>query len=488
MSLVVSLVESRVHPIIAARREQLQINLLALDGGRPYVDARLSRFAGEPSISWNGGYRNDGAWVTGRREQAHCVPYPARVAEKINQYVFAEQAQRDGIDPAFFADVTRDGKSAHYYMRDVSSLLTACGFCWIGVDVPRVDRQISVAEKNAGAIRPYWVLYNPLQVVDWSFDDAGELLWLITETERIENSDPHKEAKTLRVRSLWERGRRTDFINNSGAITRNEPIELSIGRVPFIPVGTPSAKPIIFDSIESINRTILDLESVSRQNYFESCYPQMCLPAGVVSAMQDFIKDAGGDGRMVELILGQRFPILLGPDDKPPAYIQPDTGGFESVDAKVQQLKNDLFGAVGLLIRGESRAAQSAEAKMWDSVEINQMLRDRANILEEAEKRAVALSKEWDSSFAEYEPVYPSNFNVRDAAADMASLIQLAVVPMPAEMMRATLGKLLDILSEMGASKLSDEQLATIRDAIANYAEAEISALSFAAGNNNSRE
>ncbi len=51
----------RSHPVIQARCAQLALNLLALHGGRPYIEARLSRYAGESKAEWEGATRRTAA-------------------------------------------------------------------------------------------------------------------------------------------------------------------------------------------------------------------------------------------------------------------------------------------------------------------------------------------------------------------------------------------------------------------------------------------
>jgi hypothetical protein len=466
------LILTRAHPVIRERAYQLEINMLAIYGGRPYVEARLSRFPGEHKISWEGGTRKDGSMVTGRVEQAHCVPHPGRIAEKINQYVFSQMARRDTIDDDFKDNVTRDGLSLHQFMRQLNTYLTACGWAWIGVDMPTVGEGISLQAKEDKKVRPYWILYGPGEVVEWCFNEVGDLKWLLTQGSEYKNDDPNSLPELRKTRSLWEPGKKTTYwYDEKAKKVMSEVTDLSLkGSIPFILVGVPSAKPFLFDSIESINRTILDLESVSRQNYFDRCFPQMYLPASVMTAMQNLLKGYSAE-EMMEMVIGLNYPILLEPGDPTPGYIMPGSGDLSAPDQKIQQLKRDMFECVGMMLRAESRAAQSAEAKSWDHLDVEQVLKDRANLLQEAEKKAVELSKAWDETFKEYDPQWPQTFNVRDFSEDMASLIQMGQVPMPTEMSKELLNKLLDLMSKIGVSEIPEKRLKELRVAIDEFVD-----------------
>lgn len=467
-------IAKRQHPVHKARIDRLEINQLALDGGEPYVEARLSRFPGETRISWDGGQRLDGTAVTGRKAQAHCIPYPGRIAEKISQYVFAEEAKREGIDEDIESNVTRDGTGVANFMRRVNNVLTACGWCWVLVDMPEGETEggSSQLAKEQNVIRPYWTLFEPSKVVDWCFGPSGNLKWLITEDEAYDPGTPYSEARTVKVRDLWEPGLRTRFTyDDKGSTGTISQFPFALNKVPFVLFGELSAKPHLFDSIESINRTIMDLESCSRQNYFDSCFPQMYLPANAVSAAATALNTT--QDKVMEMIVGLGYPILLEAGDPTPGYCQPNMGDLAKIDEKVEQLKRAMFECVGLMLQQESRAAQSGEAKAWDHLDANAVLCDRANLLEEGEIKLVDLSVEWDAvGFPAYKPEYPKSFDVSDFQADIQSITMAAQMQMPVELLRVLQAKLLELVDQIGSSRLTNEEKGAVLDAIKKFEEA----------------
>ena len=79
-----ALIAERQHTILDARGDQLRVNLLALDGGRPYVEERLSRFPSEAEVQWSGKgtFKKKTTWpkadstaICGRRDRAYLVNY-----------------------------------------------------------------------------------------------------------------------------------------------------------------------------------------------------------------------------------------------------------------------------------------------------------------------------------------------------------------------------------------------------------------------------
>jgi hypothetical protein len=469
------LLARREHPIYSGRKERLEINLLALDAGQPYVDARLSRFVAETQLSWDGGTRSDGTVVTGRRKQAHCIPYPGRIAEKVNQYVFKEPAERAGADENVVNDVTRNGCSVNQVMRDANTLVTACRWCWIGIDSPSVPTDESGAARSPtlldverGKLRPYWSLYSPLDVVDWKFSDVGTLLWLITQECAWECDDHLKPYAKVIYRNVWEPGRRTRYVIEDGEAKGMVEMPFPFPGVPFVPVGRPSGKNIVFDSLESINRTILDLESVSRQNYFDRCFPQAYLPASVLSSASKLFPNEEAS-KALQRVVGLAYPYLIEPGDVTPGYMQPNATDLSTIDKKVDQLKESMFECAGQMLRESTAQVASGVSKAWDFLDTASMLKDRALLLQDAERRAVEISAAWDpSGFPAYVPKYPTEFDVRDVESDIRALVMGMQSPMPIELGRELLEKMAYVFKRVGVETAPDKMKA-ILDAIAQW-------------------
>lgn len=471
------IIADRIHTILNTRHDQLQINLLGLRGGRPYVDNRLSRFAGETEVDWSGGTRKDGTTVTGRRDQAHLIPYLARIAEKINQHVLGVSPQRKGARDEVVNDITNMDESINDFMRELNDYITACRWAWIGIDAPVVDSvgPISREQKDTAKIRPYWTLYSPLQVVDWNFNQNGTLTWILTEIGEYQGSDPFSKPKTIKLRKLWEPGQVTVFTFDQKDQTRIEseatmPVSYTAG-VPFVPVGTISAKPYRFDDLESISRTIMDLESCNRQNFFNCVFPQEYIPVSALEAVKENF--SVGAEEAVSMIMGYNYPILLGEGDKEPGYIMPNASAIGTMRQELKDLRKELYDTVGLMLQQETRQVASAEAKAWDFLDIQQVMRQRAEILEAAETKAIEISHAWDSDFPVWEPKYNREFDVSDFAEEMKALVQTANMQMPSELMRFILKRIYEAVKRLGVAKVEEKENEIILEAIEAFGEME---------------
>lgn len=453
----------RMHPIMQKRRKQLTINQLGMRGGRPYVNARLSRFAAETQIDWIGGTRPDGSAATGRLQQTHAFPYLGRIAAKFNQYVFGTNPTREGANEDVLKDITRSGRNINTVMRTVSDYLLSSNWCWIGIDAPSRKgdgTEYSITEKESLKIRPYWQVYGPNEVMDWHFNERGELEWIKTKHIVYDGSNPATKPETKQVVKLWEKGKVTEFSKAKGengkeTITKQEYTLSLTDRVPFVLCGELSAEPIAFDDLESINRSIMDLGSVDRANFFNVSYPQLVLPASVLTNAVNagYAANATEAGK---LIVGFKNPILADKDDADSKYLMPDAGSMLSIGERIDTLKSDMFEVVGLALEQSSRQVESAESKAWDNLDVAAVMRSRAEILEDAERKAVEICKAWDSSFNEWTPVYNRDFDIGNFKDEINALIVAGNMPAPASVTREVVRKLVDRLDRIGAPIDSD--------------------------------
>ena len=473
------IIAARQHRVLEARFEQLNINILGLRGGKPYVEERLSRFAGESRIDWEGGDRGDGTRVTGRKDQAHCVPHLARISEKINQYVLGIAPDRGDAPEEITNDITADGMSVDAFMREANNYVTACGWCWIGVDAPAnpTEEAISIARKAEEKIRPYWSLYAPTQVVDWYFDARGQLKWLLTESIEYLGADPWVKPAEVKIRRLWQPGVVTEYTfgtgENKNKIIRQEEKPLSLtDRVPFVLVGQINSGPHGFDSLESIARTIMDLESVNRQNFFNSVYPQLHLPESALQTLMEKLHVNAEDA--VAKLLGLKYPILTNKDDPIPGYIMPDSGGIGTIREELTELKRALYDSVGLMLQQETRQVASAESKAWDFLDIKHVMKERAGVLEDAEKQAVAISQEWDGEFPEWEPVYNRDFDIANFKEEMDGLVLFGNLPgLTPGMKQLAVERAYELVKGQGSGQIRKELQDQIADELENWEEPE---------------
>ncbi len=462
---------NRENVTYTTRREKLYLNTLALHGGRPYIAARLTRFPGESAIDWDGTkadvsktkWNDSTSKIEGRKYRAYLVNHAARIAEKIRQYVFAKPPDRNGQNPKLTADITRQGESINSFMGDVLKNIVATKWCWIGIDSPRINGELSKAAASANKVRPYWHLYGAGEVVDWHYDDKGELVWLITETCKWENDDPKVFNEPHTVRRLWERGQVTEYIvevspTGLNSITSETVHTFELDKVPFILAGELSDDPHWYDDVEDLLRACLDLESSLDTLMHKVVFAQMVLPESIT---EEATSENGGSGvnPTVEAVVGLANAITEAPEDKGiTRYIAPDANAIKAMQDELARKREELFDVVGLHLNFTKNFSESADSKSFDHLDPQAVLRNYAQQIREAEIKAWKLTAEWDKSVNEVDPNYSDKFRVSNIYEDMKALVLSANMDVPDSVKRLVNHGIVDTVLEITDRQLTDEQ------------------------------
>lgn len=423
---------SRFHAYHAARSSQLGINSLGYHGGKAYIDGRLSRFPAESDLDWLGDATKG---IPGRRDRAVLINHLGRITDKLNQYTFQTQPTREGADPSFLVDATATGVSLDALMETVSRHVSLHRWAWILVDRPGAPvgadgkhETQTVADKAANGDRVYWSALEAGQVVDWRFGVGGRLLWIITEETVYQQGDVTEAARMVTRRVLWQPGKRTTYSKENA--TQLEAVDTGFAEVPVIAVGEPSPLPHWADDVERIQRSIMDLQSAYDAALFDSVYAQRVLPADALETLMRLRPDTPFDAA-VGLTLSQKIPILESQQSQGISrFIQP-TRDMEIIRAEMDARVKDLRETVGLALQQESKDIASGEALAWMHLDPEAALRARARMLEEAETKAVAMSKRVDGTFTAYEPKYARKFDVSDFRADIDAIIAIKGTDLP---------------------------------------------------------
>jgi len=471
------IIATRVNKTLTARRDQILLNIAAWKGGRPYIEQRLWRAPNESDLSWSGTSGSSGFNSAGRVQRAALVNDAGRVVSKITQYLFKQPAERTGIDEEWAADVTGSGISVLNFWIDVSERLTAGQWLWLQADrMPQpvdpetgMPRPRTLLEKQLDKDIVRWSVWPCYAVPDWSFAPDGKLRWLITEGVTIDDSDPSVKAEEKRVRTLWTKTA-TGVEISQYAIDKGKTANISLiqeptvvpgmDEIPFVLVGTPSVDPWWFDDVESLQAQMLNLDSLQFENLVRTVFPQLVIGETMLASLEmKLVERVGATNgqRMMEcvreVIRGLDSPMVESANEKGiTRFIQPAHGDQQTLPGDIDRKRKFLFQMVGLsLFNNETRQIQTAESKQFDQLDTESTLKHRANILQDSENRLIALSKAIDPSFAGYNPMWPTSFDVLDAQAATTAISMLSNIPdLTISMRKLVLKLVLRLVKEMG--------------------------------------
>ena len=460
-------ITDRKHKIMQGREAQIRRNALAVDGGRAYIDERLWRAPNETDVSWNGDAMRG---IVGRKERTGLVNDAGRVANKINQYIFKEEAKRDGADEGFLKDCTGQNESVHDFMQRVNTAFTYGRWLWLQADrAPLADGE-SETEADKAPIR--WILWDALDVPDWCIDGSGRIKWLITRSSVYVNDDPNVAAKDGTLYTLYELGEDgCVYVTEEASkcvlpdLRKHQRIS-GLERIPFALVGRPSDKAWWFDDVENIQAQILNLDSMHYETLTETVFPQLVMPSSISNDLSTRIMERNISGEKVvsiikEATIGRKIPILEGPEDKGISRFITPSGDLKLLTEEAGRKRSLLFDMVGLaLFNKETRQIQTAESKQFDQLDTNSTLANRAIVLQRAEEALIELSQMFDKSFKAWSPAYPSKFDVVDIAALSQALVQTTNMPNKTPKVKKIEAKCaVRVLKEVAAGTVTQQEI-----------------------------
>ena len=128
------------------------------------------------------------------------------------------------------------------------------------------------------------------------------------------------------------------------------------------------------------------------------------------------------------MVKGYSYPILLNEGDAEPKYLMPDASAIGTIRLELDALKKELMESVGLILKSESSMAESAEAKAFDNLDLDMLVRARAQKLEKAEQSMARMINEWDSSIPVYEVEYNKTVRSEDLAEDLKDDVKESIL------------------------------------------------------------
>lgn len=456
------------------------MNRLAANGGRPYIKTRLWRAPNETDTQWKGDPEEG---IVGRVQRSCLINDAGRIRDKISQYIFKTQAQRDGADQTFLDNVGKK-LSVNEFMRKVNDAITTGQWAWVQVN--RTPQQYDangkpLAKTLANAGRVSWRLWESVNIPDWCITPDGEIVWLIVRTEEYINTDPTQPGKTVKISTLYrkEDDGKVYVTEECDNATAAKDMQLKshwefkgLDRIPFVLIGKPSYDAWWFDDVENIQAQVMNYDSMHNETITDSIFPQLVVPMSLLGQLQtNLALDNMGAKEVItlqrELIKGRKNPFYETPEDRGTTrYLTPSSADLKMVTDEQGRKRALLFDMAGLaLFNKETRQIQTAESKQFDQLDTNSTLGYRALLLETAEKDIIALSKVFDPTFKEWKPVYNKKFDVVDVTALSAAITATINLPNVTPLMKkACLRGGGRIILELGA--ISQEEYDAIIDEI----------------------
>ncbi len=323
-------------------------------------------------------------------------------------------------------DVDKQGSSIEEFRRQIGDMAQLYGHCFVVVDSP-VNSEIESVRTRLDQMEnrafPYFCLYPPQAVKNWSLDEFGKPYWVLVQEQADSNENPDeydpKNVAECKYR-LWTRTewRLYDDEYNLEASGTHE-----VGEVPIVCVfSKKSNKARSFLGISEL----ADISFIARDIYNASSELRQILRDQTFA----FLALQGTSDEYSDVVLGTGKGLLYPEGRNAPQYVSPSTDNaltyFDHIDrqvSKIYQMAKLEGGSVGTKAKLTTNTAtvdtQSGASKAWDFNQTNSSLSSKANNLEDAEIKMWSLFAKWEGKEFDGNIEYPDEFSVTDISSDL---------------------------------------------------------------------
>jgi len=466
-----SLVERR-HPEYDNNISQWEFMQSCYRGDREWFKDNIHTYRKEGSASYKK-----------RKERAYRFNHTKEVVDLINKYLFRGKIIRNTEDSpkelqAFWKNA--NGRNTHIdnFMMNGSTESSISGRVWVVVDTnKRQGEAVTKKELNEGKYGTYAYFVQPQDVLDMSYDERGNLNWiLIRETKRDDSNpfdstgDPYHQYR-LWNREEWllmeddvdDKKSRTfkptrKGVKKGGAVKVVGAGKHGLGMVPVTWLDHMES-----DNLYSTTSLINDISYLDRAiaNYLSNLdviinnqtFSQLIIPAQGLTPGQ-----AESDKQIKELIKFGTEEIFVYDGEHPhnkPEYISPDPGQVEVILAVIEKTINEIYHMVG--VAGERTKQDNAVgidnssgvAKAYDFERVNSMLVNKAGALDQCERRMSRIVMAYhgqDVVDSEDWIKYPEDFDIRGLSDEFDIAANLQIVEAPDKVRKEQMYALIDKL------------------------------------------
>jgi len=276
---------------------------------------------------------------------------------------------------AFLENCDRAGASFAEFFRGVLRDLMLYGVAYVLVDLPRVEGAeiLTLADQRAvGALDAYLVRYSPLQVVNWSVAEDGQLDWVVVDTS-YDVREPFAEVAA--VVDCWHVFTRSDYAVyearrlESGERAR-EAVLVAAGAHALSEAGrVPMRRFVMPDALWLADRVYLHaLAHLNLQNAYYWGLTMGCLPVPVII----------GEYSEPPVVSETAYIHLPEPGSRF-EYAEPSGRTYEVSAREIQAIREEMYRQLYLQAQGRSSAAtpsaQSGYSKELDMAPARDVLR-----------------------------------------------------------------------------------------------------------------
>lgn len=459
----------RRHPEYQGLKPHWDFLEATYKGGREWFKDNIFRYFKE----------GDGEYDD-RVGRAYRFNHTREIVDLVNKYVFrgANEIVRSDAAPVavkeFWNRATLNGKSISTFMPFLSKKASIFGRVWVVVDNRASEEAMSVADEKKQKSRVYSYIVRPQDVLDYAFDDAGELLWILIREVHRDDDDPFASSGDSNYRyRLWNKNEWFLFDNegtdDAPKVALASRGEHGLNQVPVFyhdSMGDDEqySSPSLIGDIAYLDRACANYLSNLDAIIQDQTFSQLAMPAqGLLPGEDDYekMKEAGT----------KRIFLYDGESGGAPHFISPDPKQAELIITSIKQIINEIYHSVG--VAGERTKQDnsagidnsSGVAKAFDFERVNALLVSKGASLERAEAKMVELVLAWSgiSNFGGVEYVrYPENYDARGLYEEIDIAYRLEQITTPLKVKQHQLKRVIKKLYPLADEATQKELLKSV--------------------------
>ncbi len=457
----------RRHPAYKDSKPHWDFLEMSYQGGRQWFEGNVFRYMKEGDLEYQD-----------RVKRAYRFNHSKEVVDLVDKYLFRAPIVREDNAPdylkTFWGSATKRGVEMDDFARVISRRASTLGCPWLVVDnnfTFSADENASKADESEDSGKVYCYLVNPQDVLDFSYDDEGELRWILLREYKRDDANPAEDNGDVKEQfRLWERNSWTLFGKSGRAFVQLDVGIHNLNRVPAIRCTNsfeddPYTASALIADVAYLDRAVANYLSNLDAIIQDQTFSQLALPAqGVLP---------GSDGAATLREMGtKRLFLYDGESGSAPMFLAPDPRQAALIISAIQQLINEIYHSVGLA--GERTKQDNAKgidnssgvAKERDFDRVLALLKSKASMLESIENQVAELVAAWNGDTKPLGKVvtYSETFNIRDLDSELAIAASVMTLDAPAGVQAEEMKLLVEKLFPNLAGDIIEELKSEVED------------------------
>ena len=467
----------RRHPEYNKRVANWRFFAATYEGGPQWFNENIHQY-----------YREGPDEFRERIERAYRFNHTKEVVDLLNKYLFKQNIVRSYDAPPsvqkFWKHATKGGAGINEFAKQISKHCSIYGRVGIVVDRQKAtESSVTMADEAKSGVRTYAYIVSPIDMLDYSLDDEGELNWILIQETYRNDADPFdvKNGEVSTRYRLWTREEMILFAEDKSSKKKKkykviDYVAHKLGQVPVVfadnllsdeDYGAPS----LINDIAYLDRAVANYLSNLDAIIQDQTFSQLVMPA------QNLTAGSEEEKAVQEMGTKRVFLYDAAGSTHAPEYISPDPQQAHLILDAIARIIREIYNTVGLSSErtnkdnATSMDNSSGVAKAYDFERVNALLSAKADSLEVVENKIARLVALWNGEEIpdkDEDPEvdcrvvkYPDNFDTRGLYDEFDIAARLMLVEAPdgirQQQMKMVVDKLFPMLDKATRKDIYDE-------------------------------